>query len=228
MKQKEYTIKLLKKCFAPSPLGEGRDRGCGVHKILIFNSLILVFLWIFTPVFSQNLDIRILRSINSPEIRPSDKFFQFMSNSDVYFSLGIPATMGTVGLIKNDDQLIRNACVTFAAIGVSSAITLAMKYSFNRTRPYITYPDIIKKSRGMSSSFPSGHTSMAFATATSLSLTYPKWYVIVPTYTWAGTVGYSRMHLGVHYPSDVLIGALVGAGSAWVTHTVNKKLKKRL
>jgi len=68
---------------------------------------------------------------------------------------------------------------------------------------------------------------MAFATATSLSLEYPKWYVIVPAYTWAGTVGYSRMHLGVHYPSDVLIGALVGAGSAFITHKVNQKLLKR-
>ena len=67
---------------------------------------------------------------------------------------------------------------------------------------------------------------MAFATATSLSLTYPKWYIIVPAYSWAGAVGYSRMHLGVHYPSDVFIGALVGAGSAWLTHAMNKKLLK--
>jgi membrane-associated phospholipid phosphatase len=215
------------KFTTPSPLGESWDRGCKIHKKLIFNTLTFVLLCTITPAFSQNLDIRILRSINSPETLSSDKFFQFMSNSDVYISLGIPATMGTVGLIKNDDQLIRNACVTFATIGVSSAITLAMKYSFSRTRPYITYPDIIKKSKGVSPSFPSGHTSMAFATATSLSLTYPKWYVIVPTYTWASTVGYSRMHLGVHYPSDVLVGALVGAGSAWLTHTVNKKLHKK-
>jgi undecaprenyl-diphosphatase len=150
-----------------------------------------------------------------------------MSNSDAYISLGIPATMATAGLIQHDEKLLRNACVTFAAIGVNSAITLAMKYSFNRTRPYITYPDIAKKSKGGSPSFPSGHTSMAFATATSLSLEYPKWYVIVPAYTWAGTVGYSRMHLGVHYPSDVLIGAIVGAGSAWLTYMVSKKLNKK-
>jgi membrane-associated phospholipid phosphatase len=193
---------------------------------MIFRSLILLFLYAFSPVFSQNADIRILRAINSSETLPSDKFFQFMSNSEAYISLAIPAGMGSVGLIKKDDLLVRNACVTFAAIGVNSAITLALKYSINRTRPYITYPDIVKKSKGASPSFPSGHTSMAFATATSLSLEYPRWYVIVPAYTWAGTVGYSRMYLGVHYPSDVLIGALVGAGSAWLTHAVNKKLIK--
>jgi membrane-associated phospholipid phosphatase len=134
--------------------------------------------------------------------------------------------MGTVGIIKHDDRLFRNACVTLAAIVVNTGITTVLKYSINRDRPYITYPDITKKSAGGSPSFPSGHTASAFATATSISLSYPKWYVIVPTYAWAGTVGYSRMHLGVHYPSDVIAGALIGTGSAWITHYVNKKLIK--
>lgn len=187
---------------------------------------LFVLLLLFLPVSlsSQNIDIRILRSLNSPETLPSDKFFQFVSNSDAYIVLGIPAGMGTVGLIRHDDQLFRNACVTLAATAVNFGVTVVMKYSFNRDRPFITFPDITRKSDGGSPSFPSGHTSMAFATATSLTLAYPKWYIIVPSYTWASTVGYSRMHLGVHYPSDVFIGALVGAGSAWLSYAVNKKL----
>jgi membrane-associated phospholipid phosphatase len=52
-------------------------------------------------------------------------------------------------------------------------------------------------------SFPSQHTSFAFATATALSLQYRKWWVVVPAYTWAAMVGYSRLYLGQHYPSDV-------------------------
>ena len=149
-----------------------------------------------------------------------------MSNSNAYMVIGLPVGMATAGLIKHDDKLLRNACVTLAATAICAGFTTAMKYSINRDRPFITYPDITKKTKAGSPSFPSGHTSIAFATATSLSLAYPKWYVIVPGYTWAGTVAYSRMYLGVHYPSDVLIGALVGAGSAYLSYTVNKKLNR--
>ena len=78
-----------------------------------------------------------------------------------------------------------------------------------------------------SSSMPSGHTSLAFATATTLTLSYPKWYVIAPSYFWACSVGYSRMNLGVHYPSDVAAGALLGAGSAYITHLVNGWLRQK-
>jgi len=185
---------------------------------------LLAMLFLPVSLFSQNLDIRILRSINSPQSLPSDRFFQIVSNSNIYFVIGIPATMGTIGLIKHDDQLFKNACVTVAAIAVNSGITVVMKYSINRERPFKTYPDITRKSAAGSPSFPSGHTSSSFALATSLSLSYPKWYIIVPSFSWAGTVAYSRMDLGVHYPSDVLAGALVGAGSAWLTYFINKKL----
>ena len=188
----------------------------------------ILFLLLPALLFSQNLDIRILRSINSPEDLPSDNFFRFISNSEPYIVFGVPVGMGTAGLIKHDDKLIRNACEISAAVILNSAITLTLKYSVNRDRPFITYPDITKKSKAGSPSFPSGHTSSSFALATSLSLTYPKWYIIAPSYTWAATVGYSRMHLGVHYPSDVFAGAIIGSGCAWLTYAVNKKLISKM
>jgi len=51
---------------------------------------------------------------------------------------------------------------------------------------------------------------------------YPKWYVIVPAYSWAAFIGYSRMHLGMHYPFDVLAGAIIGTGISLVSFKVQR------
>jgi membrane-associated phospholipid phosphatase len=115
-----------------------------------------------------------------------------------------------------------------AGLAASALLTVGMKYGIDRPRPFVTYPHLItQKDKAGSYSFPSGHTSSAFATATSVSLLYPKWYVIAPSLLWAGAVGYSRMELGVHYPSDVLVGALVGVGSSYLMWKVNKRWKIR-
>jgi membrane-associated phospholipid phosphatase len=190
--------------------------------------IFILVLFLFTvTLHSQNIDIRILRSLNSPKDLSSDRFFKTISNTEGYLVVGLPVIVGLVGVGRHDDQLLRNACVSLAAVTIDAGITEALKYSINRKRPFITYPDIIKKSSGGSPSFPSGHTSSSFALATSLSLSYPKWYVIVPSYVWAGTVAYSRMDLGMHYPSDVLAGAVIGSGCAWLTHYVNNKLSRK-
>lgn len=173
---------------------------------------------------SQNLDIKILRAINSPEELPSDNFFRFISNSEPYVMFTVPLGITTAGFIRHDETMVRNGCTGLAALAVTGGITVALKYAIDRERPFITYPDIKQKSKAGSPSFPSGHSSSAFATATSVSLAYPKWYIIAPSYAWAGTVAYSRMHLGIHYPSDVLAGALIGSGCAYLTYRINKKL----
>jgi membrane-associated phospholipid phosphatase len=185
---------------------------------------VIILLFLTENAYSQNLDIRILRAVNSSGNLPSDNFFRFVSNSDGWLVIGIPLAVGSAGFIKHDKTLVRNGVVILTSVALSGGITVIMKYTIKRDRPFITYSDITKKSSAGSPSFPSGHTSSAFALATSLSLSYPKWYVIAASYTWAVTVAYSRMDLGVHYPTDILAGALIGTGSAWLTHVVNRKL----
>lgn len=189
--------------------------------------ILIPLLFLPLSLSSQNLDIQILRAINSPQSLPSDGFFRIISNSDIYVMAVVPTTMAIVGFTKHDNKILRNTCVVIGATVLNFGITTALKYSISRERPFVTYPDIINKTGKpiTDPSFPSGHTSTAFATATSVSLCYPKWYIIVPAYVYAGTVGYSRMHLGAHYPSDVLMGALIGTGSAYLTHYINKKIK---
>ena len=110
---------------------------------------------------------------------------------------------------------------------MATALTYGIKYSVQRRRPYETHAGYAPYEYDTGPSMPSGHTSVAFATATALSLEYKKWYVVVPAYLYAGAVGYSRLHLGAHYPSDVLVGALVGAGSSFVSYHAALWWKKK-
>ena len=133
--------------------------------------------------------------------------------------------MFTVGLINKDKKLQHQSYKVVGSLLINTTVTLAMKYSINRQRPYDKYPTIIfPYTKEKDASFPSGHTSTAFALATSMSIQYKKWYVVVPCYAWAASVGYSRMYLGEHYPTDVLAGAAVGIGSAYLSEWLTKKL----
>jgi membrane-associated phospholipid phosphatase len=175
-------------------------------------------------ILAQNPDIDLLKNINLNRNRSLDGTFKLIANSTGAIAIGTPVLLCGAGLIKHDSILVRKSLNIGASIAVTAIISTVIKYSVNRTRPFDTYPFIEKESDGGSPSFPSGHTSQAFAMATSLSLNYPEWYVIAPSFLWAGAVGYSRMDLGVHYPSDVLAGAIIGAGCAWLTFRVNQVL----
>jgi len=195
-----------------------------LQKFLLFFAVLVCF---SNTSQCQNTDIKLLREINLNRNQSLDGTFKAITNSAAPISVGLPIGLFGVGLITKDSALTRNALVIGTSVVVSTILTTVMKKAINRPRPYETYPDIEKLSDGGSASFPSGHTSGAFSLATSLSLEYPKWYIIAPSYAWASAVAYSRMDLGVHYPSDVLMGAVVGAGSAWLCHYVNKKIFKQ-
>ena len=186
--------------------------------ILLFQSLIL---------YSQNADISLLRRFNHNRYEQLDQSFSTISTTARPFSIAAPLLVYGIGMVKKDKVMRKKAIVMGASFIVATGISTTLKYTFNRPRPYVTYTDIEKISVGGSPSFPSGHTSDAFSNATSLSLAFPKWYIIAPSYAYATAVGYSRMHLGVHYPSDVIVGAVIGAGSAFLCYKAQKWISAR-
>lgn len=193
-------------------------------KAIFFFNIIATILLSITNSHSQNFDIDLLHTINSGNSASWDKSNRIISQSMMPISIAAPAGLIIYGLINHDSTETRNGVVMGAGLAASGVLTIGLKYGINRTRPFNTYPFIEKKGEGGGPSFPSGHTSSAFATATSISLFYPKWYVIAPAFLWAGAMGYSRMELGVHYPSDVMVGAIIGAGSSWLMWKLNKRL----
>jgi membrane-associated phospholipid phosphatase len=184
----------------------------------IRNLLLVLFLFSAFTGFSQNIDIRVLREINLNRNVHMDNTFKGFTNSAGPFTFGTPVVLFGISLIKHDKELNKKSLYIGASVLSSAIISNIFKYSVNRTRPFVTYPDIQKMTSGGSPSFPSGHTSDAFSLATSLTIAYPKWYIVVPAYGWASAVAYSRMDLGVHYPSDVLAGAVIGTGSAFLCY----------
>ena len=178
-------------------------------------------------LWSQNPDINILKEINLNRNKHLDNTFRGITNSAAPIAFGVPTLYLGIALLQKDSIMLRKSLFLGASVLSSAFITNILKYSIDRPRPFETYPFIEKEGSGESPSFPSGHTSDAFALATSLSLAYPKWYIIVPSYAWAGAVAWSRMDLGVHYPSDVLAGAIVGAGSAFLCYKGQQWLARK-
>ncbi|MEN9442807.1 MAG: putative undecaprenyl-diphosphatase ybjG [Bacteroidota bacterium] len=201
-----------------------------ISKKLIPLKIVLFFLLnVFSnPSNSQNLDFRILKSINHAYTPTGGIVFKTITNSINPISLGLPVELFIGGKVSKNKEMVWNSFEIASATAINGIFTTGLKLSVHRERPFITYPnDITKYSVAGSYSFPSGHTSMAFCTATSISFMYPKWYIIVPAYLWAGSVAYSRMYLGVHYPTDVLAGALLGTGTSIGTHYLFNYIKKK-
>lgn len=99
------------------------------------------------------------------------------------------------------------------AFAIERPVYFVLKKSFKRNRPQEALPDfhsVITPSDQFS--FPSGHTSAAFMMATLLSQNFPA--LLIPLYVWAGLIGFSRVVLGVHFPTDTLVGCVMGIAIA--------------
>lgn len=106
----------------------------------------------------------------------------------------------------------RHPQAIFALLGLGSSVTLAfaMKLLFGRPRPEL-WPRLVMEN---GASFPSGHTTVAAALATFVVLlawhSRWRWPVLIAAVVYAFLMGYGRVVLGVHYPTDVLAGWLAG------------------
>ena len=198
-------------------------------KYLRFVALTLCVALYSQTSYSQNFDINTLISIQNSRTPFMDKAMEGISFSAYIASPAIPIGLISMGLATNNGDATIGGLQIGAGIVLSAATTFAMKELFQRPRPYDSHPDILHPmGRESSYSFPSGHTSSAFATATSLSLQFRKWYITVPAFLWATMVGYSRMYLGVHYPSDVVMGMIVGVTTAYMSYKIQQWIKPQV
>jgi membrane-associated phospholipid phosphatase len=97
-----------------------------------------------------------------------------------------------------------------ASLIASGFIAPVLKYSVGRERPTDTTSPYRFRPFTNHNSFPSGHTTQAFAVATVIAAHYPTWWVEVLAFGSAGVVGYCRVEQNAHFTSDVVAGALLG------------------
>lgn len=163
----------------------------------------------------QQFDDHVLERLELTRTPGQTAFWRTVSDANNYVNVGIPATLLVAGIIKNDTDMKQNALYIATNAVSTELLNLLIKKLVKRPRPFVTNMQLHPVYMPTSYSFPSGHTSSAFSSGVSLSRAYPRWYIVVPSLMWASAVGYSRMYLGVHYPTDVGTGALLGTGTAF-------------
>ena len=103
-----------------------------------------------------------------------------------------------------------------AAFGLERVAYWIMKNGLKRKRPAQALPNFRSHITASDEfSFPSGHTSAAFLFATVLVLHFGP--IMLPLYLWSMAVGMSRVYLGVHFPTDTVMGAILGTSIALST-----------
>lgn len=144
-------------------------------------------------------------------------------------------TLGNAGLLFIVLALLmlfwkktRKAGITaLLALAVGFVCTnLILKHLVSRPRPWLEVAGLLPLvQEGDPNSFPSGHTTAAFAFACALWRAAPRAWMKWAALAAAVLMGFSRLYVGVHYPSDVLGGVLIGAFAGWAAWRLCKKRK---
>lgn len=169
------------------------------------------------PRAQPSLDEALLRGVYGLG-EPAATTFRVLNATSYAAIAAVPAGLAVYAVA--DDEPYRPAVRAALSEAAAAGAVLAAKNVVRRPRPYAALPGIEARTGGTSpnASMPSGHSALAFAAATSLALSHPRAAVAVPAYAWASGVALARVWHGVHYPSDIAVGALVGAGVAYGVH----------
>ena len=171
---------------------------------------------------AEKVDQAVYTAIAQTPTPSLDRGMQTLSNAANYSRLwlGVAGVMALVGGRSGR----RAAAYGLASLGVTSAfVNIVVKRVGRRPRPTRPAQQVASRVVRMptSHSFPSGHSASAFAFAAGVGSGWP--LVGVPVHAAAGLVAYSRVHTGVHYPGDVVVGSMLGTILAQLTtHAIDR------
>ena len=177
---------------------------------------------------AERVDVAVYGAIAGTPTPTLDRALRRLSNAADYSRLSIAS--GVLLAVAGGPRGRRAASTGLASVAATSAfVNVVVKPLGRRPRPDREAEEVpaarhvrMPKSR----SFPSGHTAAAVAFAGGVGNVLP--VAGVPLHLLAALVAYSRIHTGVHYPGDVLAGALIGATMADITAGVLSAGRRRV
>jgi undecaprenyl-diphosphatase len=172
---------------------------------------------VVAPPGRAGVDRRLYRLINGlPHTTTSDRYVSVLS--DLGEGLGWVAGGIALATLGGPKGRRAGAATAVASLAATYVVQTRVKPIFRRVRPFVNREARVVGIRPADHSFPSGHTASSFAAATAIAFFYPRAAPLA--YGVATAVGVSRVHLGVHFPSDAAVGGVIGIGigtfSAWV------------
>ena len=169
---------------------------------------------------AERIDAAAYAAVARIDLPPLDQAMSRLSRAANYSRLwlGAAALLSVFGGSRGRQAAIEG----FVAIGVTSAIVnVAMKPISRRPRPEREVLTGRHVRMPVSLSFPSGHAASAFAFVTGVARVEPR--ASAALHGLAAAVAYSRVHTGVHFPADVIAGALIGVGLARLTGILRER-----
>jgi undecaprenyl-diphosphatase len=114
-------------------------------------------------------------------------------------------------ILTRQRKVLRRLVLLYA---IQSAVIYSLKFLVKRERPLFFLDMASKLSKGpgeiLDPSFPSAHSAYAFMMATLLAFWFPRYRILF--FIIAGFIGWTRIYLGLHYPTDVMVGGILGYG----------------
>ena len=179
----------------------------------------------------EQLDQQLFLFLNSANSPFWDKVMFFLSMKVVWAPLYLVILIYLGKKYKRKFRII--ILFVILAVALTDQTALIIKYSFDRLRP-CHEPSLqglvhmVKGECGGKFGFVSSHAANSFNVALlSLMFIKKRWYSVSIIF-WAAIVSYSRIYLGVHYPGDVLSGAILGALIGWSVYMMYKRTDNRV